>query len=221
MHFKALIATVCAVGAAAVAHAGTTTLSFFQIPSTNGNVNIASQLSVDVDPVAGMMDKVDFTFKNNVGVSSSISEVYFDAGSTMDTIFDTGAIENQMGTSFSYGSAAPPVLPGGASISPVFETTMGFLADAQGNPSVGVSTATDFLTIRIMLKAGSTFSDVLDGLNDGSIRLGMHIRSIGANGGSDAYVSQPPTTMIPLPSAAGLGLAGLAGMGMSRRRRFA
>lgn len=201
----------------AAAHAGTTSLSFFQIPSSNGNVDISSQLEVLVDAVAGDPGSVDFTFSNNIGVDSAVSEVYFDDAAG---VLSSGSLFSQTGASFSYGSAAPPDLPGGNSISPQFNVTSDFKADAQGPPSRGLSTASDQLVLRFSLASMTGLSDVMSALESGDLRIGMHVKSIGDNGGSDSYVSLAPTAIIPTPAAAGLGALGLGGVvGVRRRRR--
>ncbi len=198
-------------------------VSFVNI-SNNGNAGLSNQLKLTVSDVAGDSTKVDFLFKNLVGISSSIKEVYFDAGS-IGSVFSGGAIHSQGGANFAWGSGSPGNLPGGNSLTPAFETTINLLADSgSGGPTTGLNQAADWLTVRLTLAGGKTFNDVVNGLLANpsaahSVRVGLHVISIGSTGGSDSYVSN--LTVIPLPPAAwtGLGcLVAVIGGGLIRSR---
>lgn len=215
-----LFVFVVAGMATTTAAADTTEISFFNI-TNNGNTDLSSQLRCFVSSVAGNDHQADFTFRNLVGVQSSVKEVYFDDGTLL-----AGHILIQQGTNFTWGGASPGDLPGGDSINPKFDVTQGFLADAgNGGPNTGINQFTDFLTVRFDLKDNQTYADVINALLkdpnlEGSLRLGLHVISIGSTGGSDSYVS----TMVPLPPAAyaGIGtLSLLAGARYIRRRRLA
>jgi MYXO-CTERM domain-containing protein len=71
--------------------------------------------------------------------------------------------------------------------------------------------------MRLTLRLGSTFNDLLDDIQNGDFRIGLHVQSIDG-GDSDAFVSGPGTPGVPLPSAAGLGGAALVGLAVRRRR---
>ncbi|MCH9007087.1 PEP-CTERM sorting domain-containing protein [candidate division KSB1 bacterium] len=53
------------------------------------------------------------------------------------------------------------------------------------------------------LQAGKTVADVIADLNSGALRIGLHVRSIGAAGDSDSFVNGggPPVQVIPEPSS--------------------
>lgn len=217
------IASCAALAISAGAFGGTTNLSFSNITGNAGQ-DIASQLKVSLSDVAGDATKVDVVFRNMVGVASSIKEVYFDAGPA-GSIFSAGLIQSQTGASFVWGSGSPGNLPGGNSLTPAFETSLSLLAGSgNGGPTTGLDAASDSLTVRLTLASGKTYADVLNGVladasASNSIRVGMHVTSIGASGKSDSYVSN--LLIVPLPPAAWAGLAcltGVIGAGLVRSR---
>lgn len=204
------------LGASCVASAASVDVSFSRITSNSGD-NVEAQFLTTVSTVAGDSTVLDFIFRNAVGVASSISEIYFDNG-LVSTLFASGSIVQQVGTAFVYGSGSPGNLPGGNSLVDSFTVTPGILADAQGNPNVGINSASDLLRIRMALLAGVTFGSVSDALASGDLRIGMHVRAIGTGGQSDSFVTIPPPPMVPLPSGAAMGFAGLIALSARRRR---
>lgn len=193
------------------------TLDFFCITGNKaGDCAIGvSQLSVAVTDPGN--DQVLFTFFNIGGDQSTISEIYFDDG----TLLGIAAIDNSdPNVSFSQ-DATPPDLPGGNSISPAFNVTAGFLADADNPaPKWGVSPG-ESVGILFALQTGGSFFDVLDDLETGELRIGLHVINF-ANDGSESFVNNPgggPPTVIPVPAAVwllGSGLLGLVALGRRR-----
>lgn len=229
----------CALGLVpAPAQAAMFTIDDFERITNNNVENVASQFSVDVLDQSSALsvfgvnidaDEVLFAFYNNVGIASSISEIYFDDG----TLLGLTSVLNSLGgfTDFSQG-ASPPDLPGGETIDPPFEVTAGFLADAQGNPSNGIDTSSDILGIVIELLPGLGLGDVESAIDDGTLRIGLHVRSIGVAGDSDSFVNdggfdgqdeqfgeapEPASVVVWGTLAVGL----VAGAGLCRRRRTA
>jgi hypothetical protein len=209
-------------------------LDFFRVTQNNVE-NVASQLRVDamdkamattifgaaVNAMAN--DEVLFSFYNSAVVASAISEVYFDDGSILSqsTIFNSlNEIANAGSfTDFTGSGANPPNLPGGNTVLPAFTATTNFSADAAGNPMNGVDTSADILGISYTLQSGQMFDDIVDELASGELRVGMHLRAIGAEGGSDSFVNTSATNM-PEPSTIAIwSLLGLVGAGVQRRRR--
>ncbi len=221
MNSKTILTTM-AVAAAfnSAAFADSVDISFSRITS-NSSQNVESQFKVTMMEVAGDSSVVEFVFRNNVGVASSISEIYFDNGSS-SPLFTSGSIVEQIGTQFNYGSGSPGNLPGGNSMTESFDVTPGFLADAQGNPSKGLNDNDELVRFRFSLQNAVSYSDVLASLSTTALRIGFHVRAIGEDGNSDSFVNRTPTEggpMVPLPSPMLLGAAGLGALAGVRRRR--
>lgn len=231
--------------AAALPAANAVTYTFSRITS-NASTDIAAQLTMDVtSTVAGY---VDFTFHNAVGTASSITEIYVDDGyapaqgrlgrpgyvAAVPGKLGAASIAAQVGTVFTLGSASPSNLPGGNALTPSFEATPALSADVgNGGNVAGVSTSTDFVTLRYGLGAYADLNALLAALDhpdsSGALRVGLHVRGIPGSGEtkSDAFVSanrvpEPEPTVIPVADGgstmAFLG-AGLIGLGLVRRRR--
>ncbi len=125
------------------------TFNFSQVTANNAE-SLNSQLSVNVtDNGAGA---VLFTFNNNVGIASNISEIYFD--NQLTNFFSSFSISSQIGTSMAAGSTNPANPPG----------VGGFTADYSvdvnpGPPANGLNSAADFITIAGIL-SGASFKSV-------------------------------------------------------------
>jgi len=189
-----------------------TALSFgFENISNNlaGDAAIGeAQLFVDVTDAGS--DQVLFTFSNTGPDLSSITDVYFDDGSLLSI---AQVIDPDSGVSFSEG-ASPGNLPSGANADPAFIATAGFSADS--NPPtqpMGVNPG-ETLGILFDLQGSQTFADVLDELDTGALRIGIHVQGF-ATGGSESFVNGPP---IPEPSAAILYGLAVAAIGWRTRR---
>ena len=109
--------------------------------TNNADANVASQLLVVVTDAGG--GYVDFKFTNNVGIGSSITDIYFDDGSLLgiSSIYDSGG-----GVSFA-GPASPSNLPGGSAIN--FHTSAGAFSADSDTPieANGVNAAGEWVSI--------------------------------------------------------------------------
>jgi hypothetical protein len=184
------------------------TLSFFNISNNSGDADdLINQLSVEVTEGADDT-QASFTFLNNVGIASSITDVYFDDGS----LLGIATIIGSAGVSFAEG-ASPPDLSGGNPFS--FDSTFSADSTPPTAPN-GVDSSSEFLTIVFNLIDGLTFTDTIAALLSGDLRIGLHVQAIGLSGDSDAFINNPPPP-IPLPAGLVLFLSGLAGVGFLGR----
>jgi len=180
----------------------------------SGYSPIGSQLSVEVTDAGS--DQVLFTFRNSLPGTSgySLTDVYFDDGA----LLGIAEITHSSGVAFSQG-ASPGHLPDGDLLTPPFEVTKDFLADADPSPmNNGVNTTAEWLGIVFTLQTDKTFADVITGISHGltnpllyddDIRIGIRVQG-GTYGGS--FVA------VPIPAAVLLGFLGLAAAGLKLRK---
>ncbi len=201
---RRILLAACVLGLAAQA-AFAASYGFTRITG-NSSSDVASQMSVDVTDIGG--GQVQFRFFNNVGIASSICDIYFDADGVLNSI---ASITGSSGVSFSEG-ASPANLPGGNGISPGFEASLS--ADsASPTTQNGVNSASEWVNMILNLESGQSFGDLISALNSGAVRLGLHAQAIGSDGQSDGFVNR----VVPVPAALMLGSLGMALVAMRRR----
>lgn len=158
---------------------------------TNNNAGDAvigeDQLFVDVDNGAST---VNFTFVNEGPEASVISEIYFDDGSLLGI---ASIIDSPTAVDFMQ-DASPPNLPGGDTVVPPFEVTEAFLAEAVPSPSMTGVGPGEQVTIMFDLIGGGTLAGVLAELNDGTLRIGIHVIAFDG-GGSESFMTPEPTSL--------------------------
>lgn len=207
LSMKVVCLSALVMGVAGRATAGPV-YTFFQI-TNNGNTNVGGQLKMEVN--AGGPG-VLFTFTNEVGTASSITDIYFDDGS----LLAGPSVESQSAGVLFSSPASPGNLPGGGAVG--FVTSQAFSADSNAPVSAnGVNAAIEWLTLGFTLQGTQTVDDVISELAAGTLRVGLHVQAIGTTGGSESYVN-----VVPLPGAAwaGLSLLGsMGGVGFFRSRR--
>ena len=188
---------------------------FYNITNNSGIAStIAGQFIVDVisDPFGAK-----FTFSNVGPTASFIAQIYFDDGPPQSLLQLVNVVNGPGGVSFAQGGT-PANLPSQNTATPAFVTTPGFLATANNPaPQKGVNVG-EFVSIIFSLN-GKTFSDVINDMNTGNLRAGIHVQGIGTSDASDSFVSQGPS-QVPVPESGMLILlgAGLLGLMAVRKR---
>ena len=74
------------------------------------------------------------------------------------------------------------------------------------------------LELTFDLLGGQTYGNVIDDLSTGDLRIGLHVQAF-ANGGSESFVNNGPTSVVPTPSALLLGSIGFGIMHRIRKRK--
>ncbi|MES2500324.1 MAG: VPLPA-CTERM sorting domain-containing protein [Pseudomonadota bacterium] len=205
---KPIIGLLLVLGSAT---ASATTYNFTGINADQED--LTGQLSVSVEQTG---TSVSFNFVNDGGmeVESFIRTIYFDFLGT--NLFST---LNQTGSTgfvnFITSASSNSNLPEGENLDPDFTT------DASAVRATGKDLAGSGIDLGESLLLTATLSsniDILNLLNTGGLRIGLHVQGIGVNDQSDSYVNTPPNA-VPLPAAGWLFGSALIGlMGLSRRK---
>ena len=158
-----------------------------------------------------------FVFRNRGTQPSVVTKVLFD--SSTDSITGVASVDNSDPGVLFAALTGTQTLPGGGSLADPFQTTrgLGALAVPPG-PKNGINPGEE-LGIRVSLKSGPVakiWEDLVQELNNGSLRIGLHVQAIGDNEGSEAFIHVPP---VPEPSAILLGSIGLVTIRLLRNRQ--
>ncbi|MEG4305321.1 PEP-CTERM sorting domain-containing protein [Microcoleus sp. D3_18a_C4] len=196
------VAGVAAVSAVSAAPASAFSFSNIASDNTSGDAYVNS-FSFDVLD-RGSNNVLFNIFNNNKDKSAAdifIAAVHFDTGSNTNLLSAFGII-NSAGVNFTNG-ATP--LPQTNNLATPWSTD--FAAGITGTRN-GVQ-AGEVLGLSFT----GNYNNVVSALNNGTLRLGMHVRGIGKNGDSDVFVSSTsnteatpePLTMLAAAAAVGFG----------------
>ena len=202
---KALLLSAVAI----LMMSGTASATPYSFANITGEAeDLSGQLRVDVTSAGA--GSVMFTFFNNIGIPSSLTDIYFDDG----TLLAQGTITSSPGANFSF-LATPNDLPGGNTVG--FQTTQPWSLDSDRPVMAnGINLSSEWVAVTFSLLPNLTFLDTIAALNDGSLRIGLHVQGIGADGGGDSYVNVSAVPDGGMTMSL-LGLA-LAGIGLVARR---
>jgi len=174
------------------AQASFISLSIF---TDNGGYADGSQLNLYVE-VTDDSARARFEFHNESSVYCSIARIYFDDDSGL--LSGPPDIAGSLGTSFSLGGS-PGHLPAGNDLSPAFQKPADFMASADSPaPTNGVNPTSapdpdEWVAIIFDLVGGSVIN-VLEALEDGSLRIGVHVIAF-PDGSSESAAAPEPATM--------------------------
>ena len=208
-----------------ISHA--TTLTFDKI-TNNNDVDLTGQLSLDIAAMGS--DGITFKFYNNVGLDSSLTDVYFDLGESSVSTSGVGVFSNFKvwddsdgpvtdNVDFSVG-AKTPVLPGANG------NILNFTSDYDAGAKTvkkGLDQGGEWVTF---LAIGASYDDFMYKLLNGTYRIGVKIQSIG---GACADAEDPSdcqndsstymVSTVPVPAAGILFASALFGAGVFGRRK--
>lgn len=204
----------------------------FAAVSNNSGVSgqMAAQLSLEVKDIGS--NQVEFIFKNNIapyavdpGLTGSIELLAFEDGILLDLVtinpypnlLDDQSVVSFLEDTSPTGTALPN--------SDLTITQNFFAVDATSAPSKKGVNPYEAVGIVFDLVADNSFANVIAALNQGftepivsgeSLRIGIHVISIGAigeeDGDSDSFI------LTPVPGAVILGMLGLGVAGLKLRK---
>lgn len=141
--------------------------------------------------------RVLFTYTNVGPDACSLTDVFVDDGS----LLELATVHNTPGLVEFTEAPSPSNLPRGGNLTPPFDADSCFSADS--DPPIqpmGVNPG-ESLGIEYTLEPGGTFAHVLAELDDGRLRIGLHVQGF-AGGGSEAFILVPePATLCVLALA--------------------
>lgn len=178
-----------------------------EIFTTEGQYYDSPDLNLYVEVSGADPGQAVFSFYNESSINSAIAQIYFDATSLLGSVY----VAEGPGTSFKQ-PAVPKNLPGAKLLDPPFEASDELSIGANAPPPKDGINPGEWLRFTFELENNGTFEDVIDELNTGTIRIGVHVIGL-PDGSSGSAVAVPePATIILL----GCGVAWI----VIRKKRF-
>lgn len=175
-------------------------------------------------------------------IYSSITDIYFDDHGAANALSSVSIVADSTGPNFVQG-VNPTTLPGGESLSPDFivnpllsaQSTKVNTSNGSGGPGLGVESLPEWVVLGYSYLNGNTFGSIATALENGDIRIGMHVTGFVPGGDSESFIWTPldpgelpggpgpldpgDTPVVPVPAAAGLGFLGMVLVGIVRRKK--
>jgi len=151
----------------------------------------------------------DFTFYNYSTIDCSLARIYFDDG----TLLDINDLTCSPGTEFAQIYPGPGNLPSGNLLDPDFVADLEFSIGGEASPSQnGIDSPDEWIKVTFDLINGGMLKDVIDELNTGVLRVGVHVIAF-PDGSSESALA--------VPEPATICLLGLGALALIRKRRRA
>jgi hypothetical protein len=183
--------------------ASATSFNFTDITGVSSANNAADQIHVDV--ISGGSGTVRFNFTFDAGDAGIVTAIGF-GGSNSGFLTGSPTLFNGSGVSFIAGS--PPNLGGGG-----FTQIYGVERTNAGGVSNGMSNG-ETLGVQYSLYSGKVLADIIDSINSGTFKIGLHIQSLDNGGSQKAVLTGNPPPQVPDAGMTaillGLGLVSLA-----------
>ena len=190
--------------------ASATTVSFsFNCIAGDGGGECAiplDQLSLEVTDLGG--GEVSFTITNNDGEPSFVAGVYFE--DEADVLDDLASVLDGSGVDFQEGGA-PPNLPSGN----VEDFDADWAVTARSPAHSNGAQSGESVTIVFELESGVSFDDLIEAMESGELRVGVHAPAFD-NRGNKSFLAGTEA-VVPEPGALALLLAGLGAFALRRR----
>ncbi|MGH9665641.1 MAG: PEP-CTERM sorting domain-containing protein [Bryobacteraceae bacterium] len=180
----------------------------FCLPAFGATITCLTNNSGECATLAGdlsiMGSNANLTISNIGPLESEIDAIYFDTTGTPITGIVIGASAGTV--TFGLG-ANPANLPAGNTATPAFVSSFAIQAANGNTPRIGVGES---------LTVSATGGDLGTIFNAGSIRVGLHVQSVGTTGNSESVVGQ--FSPVPEPTSALLVGVGICLVALSRKK---